>query len=363
MWCCQIHDTEFETLSSYQQHIENEHSGDKLSNRVASILAGPSSRPHRDCPLCPTKFDDVDQMRKHIRDHLLRLAMLALRGVDGDDMASTNPDQSVNSSQLVEHRGRRDSLANDFDEQDFSSWEFPTDSLQLQSPTTEGMDSDPTSEYLDTTVGKSSACMASASIGGEDHPVIREIHRKLVRPDDDSTSFLPENDLREIFAVVTVNDILDCVRSKAGCKHGSFDAERDICCEGRERKRIKIFAILVFIDKPCYIANFVRNNIWDDQLPLRINIHDKIFRGWQASASQYFCQWQYKVLAPVINFTTTEYCKFSLGYRMPFLDVPEYDRWGFYSDTSKIRIHEAHQIWKPPLVSSILRQTDKNHTD
>ncbi|KAH0429054.1 hypothetical protein CcaCcLH18_08681 [Colletotrichum camelliae] len=133
--------------------------------------------------------------------------------------------------------------------------------------------------------------------------------------------------------------------------------EKMLCSPSDERSVISqhsrvstvIFATLMYIGKPCYIANFVLDDIWDDQLPLDLTVHKEFFGGWKHQAAWFFCQWQYRVLAPVIDFTTTEHRKFGEKYRMPFVDALDFTASGTFGSVSKVRIHEAHQIWKLPM--------------
>ncbi|KAF4813508.1 Mitogen-activated protein kinase 12 [Colletotrichum tropicale] len=168
------------------------------------------------------------------------------------------------------------------------------------------------------------------------------------RSNRESKSFLPHSEIMQILGVTTVADILKTVRNTAEYSHDSISAEKDICGESENRRRIRIFAILMFINKPCYIAGFKKNDIWDDQLPLDAQTHGEIFQGWEPRDVWIFCKWQYKMLAPVFDCTTTQHYQFSLKHPMPFLDelVFRQERSGAHGSVSKIRIHGDHQIWK-----------------
>ncbi|KAM0429266.1 hypothetical protein ACHAPT_006480 [Fusarium lateritium] len=125
VWHCHVHGEEFETQPEYIRHLQHrqdEHKPeDRLPEMIATIVAS-SSKPHRDCPFCPTSFSDVPTMQKHVRYHLERLALYALPDVyeqEGDELASEQPSDS---HRLVENRGRRESISRDFTESEEQSF-------------------------------------------------------------------------------------------------------------------------------------------------------------------------------------------------------------------------------------------------
>ncbi|KAH6974338.1 hypothetical protein BKA56DRAFT_675778 [Ilyonectria sp. MPI-CAGE-AT-0026] len=121
VWHCHIHGKEFETQPHYLRHLHDkrhEHKPeDRLPDMVAAVV-GSSSKPHRDCPFCPTAFSDVPTMQRHVTYHLERLALYVLPDMEeqeGDELAS---DQASDSQRPVEKRGRQESIACDFPEED-----------------------------------------------------------------------------------------------------------------------------------------------------------------------------------------------------------------------------------------------------
>ncbi|KAF2795714.1 hypothetical protein K505DRAFT_226010, partial [Melanomma pulvis-pyrius CBS 109.77] len=81
VWHCYVHEEEFETQPDYMRHLHEkrlEHRPEDSSTEMVAAVVGASSKPHRDCPFCPTAFPDVATMQKHIRYHLERLALYAL---------------------------------------------------------------------------------------------------------------------------------------------------------------------------------------------------------------------------------------------------------------------------------------------
>ncbi|KAI0834504.1 hypothetical protein F5Y06DRAFT_156068 [Hypoxylon sp. FL0890] len=117
VWHCQTHGEEFETQPEYVEHLKTSHpeaTPEHFSPELISSVVGPSLKPHRDCPFCPTAFSEVTEMERHITFHLERCALLALPlagdGSDGGDSPGRPSD-----SHEVQHQGRQGSIALDFD--------------------------------------------------------------------------------------------------------------------------------------------------------------------------------------------------------------------------------------------------------
>lgn len=117
VWHCQRHEREFATQEDYLQHLEQDHPDagpEQRSSELLSAAMGPSLVVNRECPLCPTAFTDMPEMQRHLRHHLERLALFSLpAGDDGDDRDAGT---SADSHQVIQGRGRRDSIEQDFDD-------------------------------------------------------------------------------------------------------------------------------------------------------------------------------------------------------------------------------------------------------
>ncbi|KAI1373036.1 hypothetical protein F4677DRAFT_235557 [Hypoxylon crocopeplum] len=123
VWHCQSHTEEFETQPEYIEHLKTLHPeamSEYFSPELVAAVVGPSLKPHRDCPFCPTAFSKIADMQKHITFHLERFALLALPPItddsDGDD--SDRP----SDSHEPQRRGRQDSAVLDFDGDDETSF-------------------------------------------------------------------------------------------------------------------------------------------------------------------------------------------------------------------------------------------------
>ena len=116
VWICSEHDEEFETLPDYRDHQEKKHPeflSDHLSELLLDTAVGTSKRIHRNCPFCPTGLSEISDMQRHLSNHLIQFALLALASVDNgyDDC-----DESIRSSDShqPEQFGRSKSIVGDF---------------------------------------------------------------------------------------------------------------------------------------------------------------------------------------------------------------------------------------------------------
>ncbi|KAI1759182.1 hypothetical protein GGR53DRAFT_524068 [Hypoxylon sp. FL1150] len=118
VWHCQGHGEEFETQPEYVEHLKTSHpetTPEHFSPELIATVVGPSLKPYRDCPFCPTAFSDTVEMQKHITFHLERLALIALTPLAGggsDEDSSGRP----SDSHEVQHHGRQGSILGDFDD-------------------------------------------------------------------------------------------------------------------------------------------------------------------------------------------------------------------------------------------------------
>ncbi|KAH9241064.1 hypothetical protein K456DRAFT_1806554, partial [Colletotrichum gloeosporioides 23] len=157
--------------------------------------------------------------------------------------------------------------------------------------------------------------------------------------------FLPEYELEKILTVRVVKEIIECARLNGELERQVFDIEELILGGQHGSKRTKIFATLVLIEEPAYITNFVKHHIWDDQLPL--DPHADFFHDWKEGHVESFCQRQYLVLAPVLDFTTTKHCIFDRNVRMPFVNGLDWSKaqGGANGLVLMAAIHDRYQKW------------------
>ncbi|XXH04366.1 hypothetical protein Hte_010780 [Hypoxylon texense] len=116
VWHCRAHDKEFETQGEYEEHLNESHPGsskESLDEDLMALAIGPSLKPHRDCPFCPTGFLEVTEMQKHVIFHLESLALLALPPLENSSIRDSSAHRS--DSYEAQHRGRQDSVVRDFE--------------------------------------------------------------------------------------------------------------------------------------------------------------------------------------------------------------------------------------------------------
>ncbi|KAJ8132383.1 hypothetical protein O1611_g1241 [Lasiodiplodia mahajangana] len=121
VWHCQQHAAEFETQPEYVEHLKQHHEDTKSEHFSAELLSsavGPSIRPRRECPFCPTRLDSLIEMQKHLEFHLERLAVLALPR-DEDDMDTNQGSNLSSQSHEALQRGRRKSVSEDFQDEEW----------------------------------------------------------------------------------------------------------------------------------------------------------------------------------------------------------------------------------------------------
>ncbi|PNP75038.1 hypothetical protein FNYG_11620 [Fusarium nygamai] len=124
VWHCHVHEEEFETQLKYIKHLNDkqlEHRPEESCTEMVAAIVGASSKPHRDCPFCPTAFSDVATMQRHVGYHLERLALYALPDITEQSGGELVPSQS-DSHQLVKNQGRQDSVSHDFTEEEVQSF-------------------------------------------------------------------------------------------------------------------------------------------------------------------------------------------------------------------------------------------------
>ncbi|KAK0673572.1 hypothetical protein QBC41DRAFT_240974 [Cercophora samala] len=107
VWHCASHQQEFETEDDYTGHIKERHPDARPEHILPEYVAEqirPSLKPKRDCPLCPTVFETVVEMQKHMKIHLERLAIICFPSVGKGGRAASlkeDFDRIVNGFELL----------------------------------------------------------------------------------------------------------------------------------------------------------------------------------------------------------------------------------------------------------------------
>ncbi|KAI1116814.1 hypothetical protein F5Y14DRAFT_405321 [Nemania sp. NC0429] len=117
-WHCQQHGEEFKTQQEYVEHLQKHHEDTKtehFSTELLSSVVGPSTRPQRECPFCPTGIDSSIEMQRHLAFHLERLAVLALPRDESEMSTDRGSNRSSESHEALQ-RGRKRSVCEDFED-------------------------------------------------------------------------------------------------------------------------------------------------------------------------------------------------------------------------------------------------------
>ncbi|KAI0435596.1 hypothetical protein F4803DRAFT_545018 [Xylaria telfairii] len=93
VWHCEEHSKEFETQKEYVEHLKEAHPQNTAESFAPELIAaavGHSLYPRRDCPFCPTPFETVKEMQKHIAYHLEKLALRVFPRGGEDSIEESN---------------------------------------------------------------------------------------------------------------------------------------------------------------------------------------------------------------------------------------------------------------------------------
>jgi hypothetical protein len=134
----------------------------------------------------------------------------------------------------------------------------------------------------------------------------------------------------------------------------------------KKTTRRKIFAVLALMQKVGHIGDFIKEGIYDSDLPFTLSegshkglrqlarkgedgtLHPiQLFAKWQIFEQEYFDTFQWQVLAPKFFLSTTKDSKvlhYNLEMRtiMPFIEDEEVKHVGGFADVWRVKIHPAH---------------------
>lgn len=134
----------------------------------------------------------------------------------------------------------------------------------------------------------------------------------------------------------------------------------------KKTTRRKIFAILALMKKVSQIVEFVKEDLYDSDLPFKIpenphkglrqlerkgedgNLYSiQLSAKWEIHELEYFDNFQWQFLAPYFQLSTEKVPKilhYNLENRtiMPFIEDHEVKHTGGYGDVWKVKIHPAH---------------------
>lgn len=121
--------------------------------------------------------------------------------------------------------------------------------------------------------------------------------------------------------------------------------------EKRVTSRRKLFAILVMINKPKEILSFIKEDIWDDNLPFQ---RDQVLKieafennTWKRFEVEAFYAYQWYFLSPVLELNSPKLIHYRFTERIPLPFISEItdinnSSGGGFGDVRKVQIHPAH---------------------
>lgn len=161
--------------------------------------------------------------------------------------------------------------------------------------------------------------------------------------EDSVDEFLPRKALTNILTERTIQLLL---HQKHETSHISWT---DII---GEKKRIKIFAILVLIKKTEHVGHIIQQGVSDDDLPLgRVRLR-ACLRAEDRDVKEFFLSYQYEVAVPVWDFSAHEIQEqqYDRRQQLPFLSRLPISRGG-QGVVWKVKIHCDHYKTKTQSVS------------
>ncbi|RSL50902.1 hypothetical protein CEP53_008632 [Fusarium sp. AF-6] len=224
------------------------------------------------------------------------------------------------------------------------------DLLNVSQPQTRPTSSHASDSGIETDVGSIHSGLQDTTL----EIVAKRIRLKLLPKDDDPDHpprFLPLDDLESILSKEVVEEILCKAKGLGITGAEAVEIRKQICGNRSEPRRMKILATLILIGKVRYIRSFLDQDVWDNQLPLIHDLNEPVFQGWKPNHVESFRERQYRVVAPVFDFTTMNHGEFRLKAPMPFLERLEWKSRGAHGSISKVRIHPEHQCWNADLAS------------
>ena len=204
----------------------------------------------------------------------------------------------------------------------------------------------------------------------------KEVAKALDWSQFDRAEYLPLDSFESIFTIEALASLLD--------ETFEFATDKDlqemfasIVDRKWDRTRRRILGVLVFMSKAAYIEHFVREDIWDDQLPLerlvggshgRITTRDSknhnLMVDWSRDEIELFCLYQKMFFIPFFDIKENRLCSYDLelNIRLPW-KVFEHKTNGGFGVVHKVEIHPSHHNHarsdvSPPIVPDLSTDTE-----
>jgi hypothetical protein len=183
----------------------------------------------------------------------------------------------------------------------------------------------------------------------------KEIEDELEWSQHDHKEFLPLQSFEGIFNPRTIALLLDqtyhfATHKELENKFASIMNRKS----GRSRRRT--LAVLVLMSKVAHIEDFIREDIWDDDLPVehlaenakgyvvtRTSDNDKLMNTWSRPDINLFCSYQKIFFVPFFDMRADRLCFYELqsNIRLPWM-VFQHKTNGGFGVVHRVEIHPDH---------------------
>lgn len=194
----------------------------------------------------------------------------------------------------------------------------------------------------------------------------KEIEDALDWSQHDKKEFLPLQSFETIFNPTAIALLLDETYDFA-MDEELEDKFATIMDRKSGRSRRRTLGVLVLMSKVAHIEHFIREDIWDDDLPLerlaenskgcvvtRKSENDKLMNTWSRAEIELFCSYQKMFFVPFFNMSVDRLCSYELqsNIRLPW-KVFEHKTNGGFGVVHKVEIHPSHHNFPVSNVSSV----------
>jgi hypothetical protein len=193
-----------------------------------------------------------------------------------------------------------------------------------------------------------------------------------IQPEEKQRLYLPIDKLHDILDLNSISSLMkerfpDAAHHELCCKVAEITGGGEGSPRGRCRRRI--LAILLYSNLLDRLEAFVRDNIWDEDLPLRrcsqngtdcitwtnrgggtpTSNNTTLFRGWGKNDLTLFYSYQPLFQVPFFNLQDDRACWYELPVeaRLPWASLEPSRTGGSGAAVYRIQIHPSHHNYSP----------------
>jgi hypothetical protein len=182
----------------------------------------------------------------------------------------------------------------------------------------------------------------------------------------DEKEFLPLHSFESIFNPKAIAQLLDETYNSATDEELQ-NKFANIVDRKSGRSRRRTLGVLVLMSRVTHIEHFIRENIWDDELPLersaksakgcirtRNSENEKLMNTWSRRDIELFCSYQQMFFVPYFDMRVHRLCSYELqsNIRLPW-KVFEHKTNGGFGVVHRVEIHPSHHNFTVSDVSSV----------